>query len=146
MAHQAECVWLISEYFHEQFQLAPELLQSIAPNGLKAAFSNASDHRKMLKELESYQFPIPEFKPWNSWQKTAKRKMTPGLLVMSIGSRERLNLEEIIKRAKHPLILTGHGIRLRIDHGALLVQDGFTHYPQHRNEFRFFPGDWRTPS
>jgi CRISPR-associated protein Cas1 len=37
-------------------------------------------------------------------------------------------------------------VRLRVDHGALLVQDGFTHYPQQRDEFRFFPGDWRTPS
>lgn len=26
------------------------------------------------------------------------------------------------------------------------MQDGFTHYPQRRAEFRFFPGDWRTPS
>jgi CRISPR-associated protein Cas1 len=50
------------------------------------------------------------------------------------------------KSARKPLILTGHGIRLRVDHGALLIQDGFTHYPQQRKEFRFFPGDWRTPS
>ena len=27
-----------------------------------------------------------------------------------------------------------------------MVQDGFTHYPQQRDEFRFFRGDWRTPS
>ncbi len=45
-----------------------------------------------------------------------------------------------------PLILTGHGVRLRVDHGALLVRNGFTHYPQRREEWRFFPGDWRTPS
>jgi hypothetical protein len=99
MAHQAECAWLISEYFHEQFQLGPELARLIAPNGLKAAFSNAAEHAKMLKELASYQFPIPEFKPWNSWQKLAKRKMPPGLLVMSIGSPERLSLEEVTKGA-----------------------------------------------
>jgi CRISP-associated protein Cas1 len=37
-------------------------------------------------------------------------------------------------------------MRLRIDRGTLLVQDGFTHYPQQREEFRLFPGDWRTPS
>jgi CRISP-associated protein Cas1 len=47
---------------------------------------------------------------------------------------------------RHPLILNGHGVRLRIDHGTLLVQDGFTHYPQRREEFRLFPGDWRLPS
>jgi hypothetical protein len=36
--------------------------------------------------------------------------------------RSRLN------PARSPLILTGHGIRLRVDHGALVVRDGFTHY------------------
>jgi hypothetical protein len=44
---------------------------------------------------------------------------------------------------RQPLILSGHGMRLRIDHGTLLVQNGFTHYPQRREEFRLFPGDWR---
>lgn len=47
---------------------------------------------------------------------------------------------------RQPLILTGHGVRIRVDHGTLLVRDGFTHYPQKREEYRFFPGDWRTPS
>jgi CRISPR-associated protein Cas1 len=36
-------------------------------------------------------------------------------------------------------------MRLRIEHGTLLVQNGFTHYPQRREEFRLFPGDWRLP-
>lgn len=45
-----------------------------------------------------------------------------------------------------PLILNGHGVRLRIDHGSLWVQNGFTHYPQEREEWRFFSGDWRLPS
>jgi CRISPR-associated protein Cas1 len=50
-------------------------------------------------------------------------------------------------RARHdPLILSGHGLRLRVDHGTLLVQNGFTHYPQRREEYRLFPGDWRLPS
>ena len=48
--------------------------------------------------------------------------------------------------AGEPLILSGHGVRLRVDHGTLLVQNGFTHYPQRREEWRLFPGDWRLPS
>ncbi len=44
------------------------------------------------------------------------------------------------------LILSGHGVILRVDHGTLLVQDGFTHYPQKRTTWRFFPGEWRVPS
>jgi CRISP-associated protein Cas1 len=55
---------------------------------------------------------------------------------------------EFVRRAgrRNPLILTGHGVRLRVDNDALLVQDGFTHYPQQRETWRFFPGDWRLPS
>ena len=99
MAHQAECAWLMSEYLREQFQLDPELAHLIAPKAVKSAFEDSIEHRKMLKELESYQFPMPEFKPWNSWRKLAKGRMTPGLLVMSIGSPERVDLEEVSKSA-----------------------------------------------
>jgi CRISPR-associated protein Cas1 len=49
-------------------------------------------------------------------------------------------------KERGPLILTGHGVQLRIDHGALLVRNGFTHYPQKRQEWRFFPGDKKLPS
>ena len=45
-----------------------------------------------------------------------------------------------------PLILSGHGVRLRVDHGALVVTNGLTHYPQQRGEWRFFSGEWRLPS
>jgi CRISP-associated protein Cas1 len=62
----------------------------------------------------------------------------------------RINLVPSQSRRKHghrpPLILSGHGLRLRVDHGTLLVQNGFTHYPQRREEYRLFPGDWRLPS
>jgi CRISPR-associated endonuclease Cas1 len=37
-------------------------------------------------------------------------------------------------------------MRLRIDHGALVVRNGFTHYPQAVAEQRFFPGDRNRPS
>lgn len=45
-----------------------------------------------------------------------------------------------------PLIVTGHGAQLRIERGALLIRSGYTHYPQQRQEWRLFPGDWRLPS
>src|SRR5258706_4541443 len=50
------------------------------------------------------------------------------------------------KPSRAPLILTGHGIRLRVDHGALVVRDGYTHYPQAIEERRFFPGSRELPS
>jgi CRISPR-associated endonuclease Cas1 len=37
-------------------------------------------------------------------------------------------------------------MRLRIDHGALVVRNGFTHYPQALAERRFFPGDRNRPT
>src|ERR1017187_4600600 len=45
-----------------------------------------------------------------------------------------------------PLIVTGHGAHLCIERGALVIRNGFTHYPQPRQEWRLFPGDWRLPS
>lgn len=44
-----------------------------------------------------------------------------------------------------PMVLCGHGALLRIDQGALLVRNGFTHYPQKREEHRLFPGDPNLP-
>jgi CRISP-associated protein Cas1 len=49
-------------------------------------------------------------------------------------------------KARQVLILSGHGVRLCVDHGTLWVRNGFTHYPQQREEWRFFSGDWRLPS
>ncbi|WP_298161787.1 CRISPR-associated endonuclease Cas1 [Acidocella sp.] len=40
-----------------------------------------------------------------------------------------------------PLILSGHGIKMRVNHGALEIQNGFTHYPQTREQWRVFPGE-----
>ena len=49
-------------------------------------------------------------------------------------------------KVRSPLVLGGHGVRLHIDRGSLLVQNGFTHYPQKREEWRFFPGHPDLPS
>jgi CRISPR-associated protein Cas1 len=51
------------------------------------------------------------------------------------------------KRAKaHPaLILAGHGVSLRVENGALTIQNGFTRTPQKREIFRYFRGDVALP-
>lgn len=46
---------------------------------------------------------------------------------------------------REPLILCGHGVRVRMDHNTLLIRNGFTHYPQKVEEIRFFPGDANLP-
>ena len=43
------------------------------------------------------------------------------------------------------MILAGHGVSLRIDAGTLLVRNGFTHYPQKQETYRFFKGDADLP-
>ena len=49
------------------------------------------------------------------------------------------------EREKYPLILTGHGLSLRVDKGCLLIRDGNTHYPADRREWRFFKGSLEIP-
>ena len=49
------------------------------------------------------------------------------------------------ERNSTPLILCGHGVSLRIESGALVVRDGFTHYPQEQAMQRHFPGDLDLP-
>ena len=50
------------------------------------------------------------------------------------------------ERNPNPLILTGHGVSIRVEQGALIIRDGFTHYPQEQVRHRFFPGDLDTPT
>ncbi len=49
------------------------------------------------------------------------------------------------ERNSRPLILTGHGTSLRIENGALSIKQGFTHYPQKAEQFRYFKGDLNLP-
>jgi len=44
-----------------------------------------------------------------------------------------------------PLILAGHGVSLRVDADTLLVRNGFTHYPQKQETYRYFKGDSDLP-
>ena len=48
-------------------------------------------------------------------------------------------------RREHPLILCGQGVSMRIEDNALVIRDGFTHYPQEQARYRFFPADRELP-
>ena len=50
------------------------------------------------------------------------------------------------RRDRKPLIICGHGARLNIERGTLYVKNGFTHYPQKQEEFRYFRGDPHLPN
>lgn len=43
------------------------------------------------------------------------------------------------------LVVTGHGVKLRIDGGTLLIDEGLTQYPQARRQHRYFPGGRNLP-
>ncbi len=45
-----------------------------------------------------------------------------------------------------PLVLSGHGIRLNVDCGTLVIKCGFSHFPQKPEAYRFFPKDRQLPS
>jgi CRISP-associated protein Cas1 len=49
------------------------------------------------------------------------------------------------KLSGDPLVLAGHGVSLRVEGGTLLIRNGFTHYPQKQETFRFFKGDADLP-
>lgn len=50
------------------------------------------------------------------------------------------------ERSCHTLTITGHGALLRIEAGTLLIRNGFTHYPQQREEYRYFRGNLNRPA
>jgi len=53
----------------------------------------------------------------------------------------------LTKRAKAAptVTLAGHGVSLRIEGGSLAIKNGFTHYPQKQETYRFFRGDLDLP-
>src|SRR5262245_24237618 len=61
-------------------------------------------------------------------------------------SKERPKNWRIRRRDRRPVILAGHGVSLRIDRGTLLIRNGLTHFPQDREEYRFFRGDLNLPT
>jgi CRISPR-associated protein Cas1 len=57
-----------------------------------------------------------------------------------------LPIRKARQRNPAPLILNGHGVSMRIENGALVIRDGFTHYPQEQTRYRFFPRDFELPT
>src|SRR5271163_703241 len=55
------------------------------------------------------------------------------------------SIRRLRDREARPLVLTGHGISLRVDKGSLLVRDGYTHFPAKQQKWRFFSGALEVP-
>lgn len=58
----------------------------------------------------------------------------------------KLPKRKLRQRNPAPLILNGHGVSMRIENGALVIRDGFTHYPQEQAKYRHFPRDLELPT
>ena len=50
------------------------------------------------------------------------------------------------ERPDAPLIICGNGMSLRVEDGALIIRDGFTHYQQAQKVHRLFAGDRGNPT
>jgi hypothetical protein len=61
-------------------------------------------------------------------------------------SEERPRARKKRERSSAPLVLCGNGTLLHVDAGTLLIRNGFTHYPQEREEYRYFRGDLDRPA
>jgi CRISP-associated protein Cas1 len=63
------------------------------------------------------------------------------------GNRGRGSKDKRTRRrpSRDPLILAGHGVSLRIEAGTLVIRNGFTHYPQKQETYRFFKADADLP-
>src|SRR5580693_7590677 len=59
------------------------------------------------------------------------------------GGKEDRRLKR--RSPREPLVLAGHGVSLRVEAGTLLIRNGFTHYPQKQETYRYFKGDVDLP-
>jgi CRISPR-associated protein Cas1 len=91
--------------------------------------------------VENSAAAIPEITPSDGqdWAERCQYWLNAPVQRKSRGGPQR-------RRSHVPLVLTGHGMRLNVDNGALVVRGGFTHYPQPAQEWRFFPADPQLPS
>jgi hypothetical protein len=94
LARQAENNWLMSGYFRD-LQSHPEIQKEFGKRGLKKALRDSLETGNPIKEFDKYQYPRPEFRPWDQWRKLSKGTMSPGLLAMSIGAPEKLARADI---------------------------------------------------
>ena len=92
-----------------------------------------------------YHFPMERIfvEPSQDADETAWAERSAEWSNLPVGGKPR---GRPLRHSNQPLILTGHGVRLRVDQGCLLVKSGFTYYPQAAEEHRFFPADRQKPA
>jgi radical SAM protein with 4Fe4S-binding SPASM domain len=84
----------------------------------------------------------PNHHPFCNLPKTIRPGPNASIGSVSQKSSRRRALRE---RSSQPLILCGHGVLLRVEKGAPTIRNGFTHYPQKQETYRFFKGELTIP-
>lgn len=97
LAVEAERVWLMSMWFRDIYESGGEGAKIINPKRLKLALMDSASHQDLLRELASYEFAKREFRPWDQWQKSAGKTMSPGLLAMSIGALDTIAFDDLVE-------------------------------------------------
>ncbi len=98
----------------------------------------ASATRLALRCAEPAPFPEPELtEDDTAW---ARRCELWASRSQKIGGRRAMR-----ERPRQPLILSGHGVTMRVENGALNIRNGYTHYPQSQEIYRFFKGELSIP-
>lgn len=87
------------------------------------------NHANSLTELHAKAIP-------NEWAERCEYWLTKSESGVKRKRRERRT---------EPLVLTGHGLSVRVDKECLIVKGGNTHYPAEARELRFFRGSLETP-
>jgi len=104
LATEAEKTWLMSIWLHDIYKGGGEGAKIINPKRLKSALTDSVWYRNLLRELASHEFAKREFRPWDQWQKSAGKTMSPGLLAMSIGAPETIAFDDLGESMSAPAI------------------------------------------
>lgn len=99
-----------------------------------------------MEEIGLWETPLRDAKLLSPPQPYGHSEWADRCEVWSRPNKSPISKRRLRQPKREPLILTGHGMRLRIENGTLYVRGGLTHFPQKAETWRFFPGDLAMPS
>jgi hypothetical protein len=105
LAVEAERLWMMSMWFKDIAEGDGENAGTLSAKRLKSALTDSASYQNLLGELASREFAKSEFRPWDQWRKSAGKTMSPGLLVMSIGSPKVIAFDDLVGSTNGAAIL-----------------------------------------
>ncbi len=105
LAVESERLWMMSMWLKGIARSGGENARIVSAKRLKEALTDFDVHQNLLGELASHEFAKSEFRPWDQWRKSAGKTMSPGLLVMSIGSPKVIAFDDLVGSTKGPVNL-----------------------------------------